>query len=143
MGAFTQAFFNRMSGDSTLTALLGTYGGVPSIFTKTPIPADYDLATDGAYILTSGQAIDLPGEADAKNSAGREISRDIKCYTDIKESPTKVEAIAERVLVLFQRHKLTVTGFTVDIAEATGPLELDEDDALGRVVTVRLVMRAT
>ena len=140
MSAVTQAFFDRLVNDSALTALLGTFKGSPSIFTKTPLPPDVSLETNGPYILTTGEASQDPGSLDTKNSVGREIVRDIRCFADIAQSTKVVEDVAERVRDLFHRQAITVAGFTVEIAEVTGPIEADEEDALGRIVTVRLVL---
>lgn len=140
MSAFTQAFYSRMVGDATLTAMLGTFGGAASVFTKTPLPAGMSLEDNGPYILTTGQATDTPGDADTKNSRGRDIIRDIKCYTDLDRSPADVDAIAERVLFLFHKQSFTVTGFSIIVSAAEGPIEADEDDAFGRIVSVRLMM---
>ena len=143
MGAFTQAFNNRLISDVTLVGMLGTYEGNPSVFTKIPIPTDFRVGANGPYIITTGQAFDVGGDEDNKNATGREIARDIRCYDDVRKSAVGIEAIAERVRLLFHRHQLAVSGFTVSIAEVTGPIEADEDDVLGRVMTVRLVMSAT
>lgn len=140
MSAITQALFDRLVNDSALTALLGTFGGSPSIFTKTPIPSGVSLETNGPYILTTGEASQDPGSLDTKNSSGREIVRDIRCFADIALSAGVVEDVAERVRDLFHRQAITIAGFTVEIAVVTGPIEADEEDALGRIVTVRLVM---
>lgn len=142
MSDITKAFFDTLNGDTTLTALLGSFDGSPSIFTKTPLPSSMTLEGNGPYILTTGESANDPGPMDTKNSTGREIVRDIRCYTDIKASSKDVEAIAERVHALFHRQIIPVTGFTVHVAEATGPIEADEEDALGRVVTVRWVLQA-
>ena len=140
MSAVTQALFDRLVNDSALTALLGTFDGNPSIFTKTPLPPGVSLETNGPYILTTGEASQDPGSLDTKNSVGREIVRDIRCFADIAQSAKSVEDVAERVRDLFHRQAITIAGFTVEIAEVTGPIEADEEDALGRIVTVRLVM---
>lgn len=143
MSAITQAFFDRLTGDTALTGQLGTYNGGPSVFTKIPLPADFDIAANGPYILTTGESSQTPGEIDTKNSAGRVIDRDVRCFADLALSPSTIEDIAERVRDLFHRQAINMTGFTTTIAEATGPIEADEDDALGRIVTVSLTLAET
>ncbi len=140
MSAITKAFFDVMNGDATLIALLGTYKSNPSVFTKQPLPPDLTLEANGPYILSTGEVTQDPGPTDTKNSVGREIIRDIRCFVDIAKSVTVVEAIAERVRDLFHRQAISITGFTVNVADVTGPIEADEEDALGRIVTVRLVL---
>lgn len=141
MSAITKGIFDRMNDDSTLTALLGTYNSAPPIFTKQPLPADFDIGANGPYILSVGEASTIPGSVDTKNSKGREIIRDILCFSTIKDSPTIVEAVAEQVRVLFQRQVFSITGFSIIVAEVNGPIIADEEDALGRVVSVRLVLK--
>jgi len=143
MSVFTQAFYDRLKGDATLTGLLGTYASSPSIFTKVPLPADFDIDAHGPYVVTSGQASDVPGVTDTKNKSGREIVRDVRCYSSTKLSPSTVDSIADRVRTLFHRQSFPVTGWSVEVSDVTGPIEADEDDALGRIVSVRLVLTST
>ena len=141
MSAVTKGFFDRMNGDGTLVALLGTYKTAPSIFTKRPLPPGFDIEAHGPYVLTTGEAVQDPGPADVKNSKGREIVRDILCFSKLSDSATVVEEVAEQVRFLFQRQVFSITGFSIIVAEVSGPIEADEDDALGRVVSVRLVLK--
>ncbi len=141
MSAITKGFFDRMKDDATLVALLGTYKSAPSVFTKRPLPPGFDIESHGPYVLTTGEAVHDPGPADVKNSKGREIVRDILCFSELKDSPIVIEAVAERVRFLFQRQVFSITGFSIIVAEVSGPIEADEDDALGRVVSVRLVLQ--
>ncbi|KKK61804.1 hypothetical protein LCGC14_3010650, partial [marine sediment metagenome] len=97
MSAVTKGFFDRMNEDGTLTSILGTYGGNPSIFTKRPLPPGFDIETHGPYVLTTGEAVQDPGPADVKNSKGREIVRDILCFSKLSDSATVVEEVAEQV----------------------------------------------
>ncbi len=141
MSAMTQGFYDRLSGDGTLVGLLGTYASAPSIFTKRPLPPGFDIEAHGPYLLTTGEAVQDPGPADVKNSKGREIVRDILCFSKVKDSLTVVEAVAEQVRSLFQRQIFSITGFSIIVAEVSGPIEADEDDALGRILSVRLMMK--
>lgn len=143
MSAITKAFFDRMNTDSTLIALLGTYKSAPAVFTKRPLPPGLDLDAHGPYVLTSGEAVQDPGPADVKNSSGREIVRDIFCYTKLSESVAVVESIGNRIRALFHRQVFSITGFSIIVADASGPIEADEDDALGRMVSVRLVLEVS
>lgn len=142
MTAVTQALYNVLSGDATLTALLGQYASQPSIFTKIPLPKDVTLENNGPYILATGPAATVPGSYDTKNSGGLEVLRDVRCYQDDRGDSAVIEQISERVRTLFHRVPPSVSGYTVEIAEVSGPIEADEEDALGRIVTVRLVMSA-
>lgn len=129
-----QAFYDRLSGDGTLVALLSTYRTLPAVFTADPVPEDADLP----YVVTAGTVGDLGGAFDTKNAGGREILKDVRCYAEDTGSASLVESIKERVRVLFHRHALAVTGFTTAIAEVVGITPVDEDGVYGRVVSVRL-----
>jgi len=141
MSAITKAIFDRLKDDGTLTALLGSFSSAPSIFTLRPTPPGFSVSTHGPYILTTGESVAIPGLRETKTKAGLEIVRDILCFTDLALSPTRVEDIAYRVRTLFQGvASISIIGYSIVIAEATGPIEIDEEDARGRVVSVRWVL---
>ena len=52
----TEALYDRLTGDATLTALLATYNGDPAVFTTDPAPGDAELP----YIVTAGHVSDEP-----------------------------------------------------------------------------------
>jgi len=131
----TTAIYNRLAGDAALVALLNSYNGEPAIFTTDPAPGDAVLP----YIVTAGHVADTSW--DTKVLRGREVWRDVRCYAAASGSALAVEAIAERVRALLHRHKLSVGGHHVVIAEASGPVVADEPpDAYGRIVTIRLAI---
>ena len=134
MSALTAAFYDLLATDPTLIGLLATYGGVPAVFTTDPAPEDALLP----YIVTAGEVSTAP--FDTKTTLGREIRRDVRCYTEANGDAQDVEEMAERVRELFHRQPLVVDGFGVWVAECRGPIVADEDTAYGRVVTVRLLM---
>jgi len=80
---------------------------------------------------------------DTKTTEGREIFRDVRFYTEANGSAVTVEALAERARELLHRQALSVDGFSVIVAECSGPVKADEPDAYGRIVTVRLLMEET
>jgi len=133
----TAAIQDLLSSDGTLTAMLSTYGGQPSVFTTDPAPGDADLP----YIVTAGEVSQVP--FDTKTTRGRTITRDIRCYDGADGSAVAVEAIAERVRALLHRQELTIVGFSWVWAECTGPIVADERDAYGRIVTVRMTVEET
>lgn len=130
----TEEIHARLTGDATLAALLSTYHDEPAVFTVEPAPGAADLP----YIVTAGEVAQTPW--DTKNSRGRELWRDVRCYAARNGSAVTVEAMAERVRALLHRNPLTVVGFGVLLADCTGPIAADEADAYGRVVTLRMVM---
>ncbi len=128
------AIYNRLSDDGALAALLADYHGGPAVFTVDPAPADAVLP----YLVSAGQVTDRA--SDTKTTRGREVWRDMRCYTAKTESAALVEEIAELVRALLHRHRLAVSGYETWIAEASGPTVADEDDAYGRIVHLRLVL---
>jgi hypothetical protein len=130
----TQAFYDRLT-DATLVGMLATYRGAPAIFTVDHVPTDAALP----FVVTPGEIAGTP--FDTKTSQGRDILRDIGCYTEDNGSVAAVEAIAERVRVLFHRHRLTVAGGHTMIASADPPMKAPTEDGInGRIVQVRLVV---
>ncbi len=132
MSVLTAALYSRLAADSTLAALLATYGDAPAIFTTDPAPGDAVLP----YIVTAGEVTQTAW--DTKTTRGRMAVRDVRCYAADSGSAAAVEAIAERVRALLHRHELVISGYTTVIADCNGPVTADEADAYGRIVTVTL-----
>ena len=130
----TQAIYDRLAADATLTGMLATYKGEPAIFTTEPAPGDASLP----YIITAGNVAAAP--FDTKTTRGRTIVRDVRCYAAASGSAATVEAIAERVRTLLHRRALEIPGFVWIWAECSGPIAADEQDAYGRIVTVRMTI---
>lgn len=137
MGALSQAFYDRLSSDATLIALLSTYEGAPAVFTNDPAPPDAELP----YIVTAGEFAVAP--FDTKTLYGREVYRDIRCYAKELGSAEQIEDIAERVRALFHRYELPVSGFSTMLCDVSGPTVAPDDDetVTGRIVSVRLVIQ--
>jgi len=132
----TAAIYARLAGDGTLGGLLARYEGGPALFTTDPAPGDASLP----YVVTAGAVAQRPFEA--KNRGGREVFRDVRCYAPASGSAALVEALAERVRALLHRWPLVVSGWETWVAEASGPVAADEEDAYGRVVSLRWVVMA-
>jgi len=130
----TKALYDTLSADGTLTAMLADYHGGPAIFTTDPPPGDAVLP----YIVTAGAVAAEP--VDTKTTQGRTITRDIRCYSAASGSAAAVEQIAERVRALLHRQALEIDGFVWIWAECSGPIAADEQDAYGRIVTVRMTI---
>lgn len=137
MGALSQAFYDRLAGDATLTALLATYEGQPAVFTIDPVPADAVLP----YVVTAGEFAVAPFDTKTRN--GRTVYRDIRCYAKELGSAEPIEDIAERVRALFHRYALPVVGFDPVLCDVSGPTVAPDDDetVTGRIVSVRLVLQ--
>lgn len=131
----TAAMYTRLSGDATLASFVAEYSGAAAVFTTDPAPGDAALP----YIVTAGEVSQRA--YDTKTTRGREVWRDVRCYAPADGSAATVEAIAERVRALLHRHALSVADHETWVAECSGPIAADEEDAYGRVVTVRLVLQ--
>ena len=134
MSAVTEAIYDALAGDGTLTALLTTYGGEPAIFTTDPAPGDAELP----YIVSAGEVAQTP--FDTKTTRGRAVVRDVRCYTEASGSAVAVEAIAERVRALLHRQTLAISDFECVVADCSGPVAADGQDAYGRIVSIRLTI---
>ncbi len=130
----TAALYDRLAGDATLAAFLAEYDGGPAIFTTDPAPEDAELP----YVVSAGEVSQRA--FDSKTTRGREVWRDVRCYAPSSGSAATVEAMAERVRALFHRYRLEVDGHEVIVAEVSGPVTADEDDAYARVLTLRLIV---
>lgn len=130
----TAAIHARLVGDVTLTALLSEYLGEPAVFTSDPAPGNAVLP----YLVSAGQVTDRA--FDTKNSRGRQVWRDVRCYAPASGSAALVETIAERVRVLLHRYAMEVDGHETWVSEASGPTGADEKDAYGRIVSLRLML---
>lgn len=138
MGAVSQAFYNRMASDPTLTGLLSVYKGAPAIFTATPIPGDADLPLITAFGNATAPS-DVP-EASKQGIAVR-VQRDINCYAAASGSAVVVEDIAGRVFELFERQEraIAVPGWRVVRSRADFPIVGETDEsAYGLLVLVEL-----
>jgi hypothetical protein len=134
MSAITEAIYDVLAGDGTLTAMLAVYGGEPAIFTTDPAPGDAMLP----YVVSAGEVAQSP--FDTKTTRGRTIVRDLRCYTDVTGSAVLVEAIAERVRALLHRQSFAISDFEWIMADCSGPVAADGQDAYGRIVSIRLTI---
>lgn len=140
------AVYDRMAQDPTLTALLSTYSpGLgstasnasapsrgPAIFTDREVPEDAELP----YVWSHGQITDIAD--DTKLQPGRDIVRDISCFTARNETDL-IERIASRIRALFHRHELAIDGAQTIVAEVSGPVITPTDEqVLGRSLSLRL-----
>lgn len=135
MSVLTHAIYNVLAGDATLTGLLNTYDGEPAIFTTDPAPGDAAMP----YIVTAGEVAQEPW--DTKTTRGRIATRDVRCYTAESGSAQVVESMAERVYALFHRQEIAITDYEWVMCECSGPTAADEQEAYGRIVTIRMTVQ--
>ena len=131
----TNELHELLAGDTILTGLLSTYEGEPAIFTVDPAPNDATLP----YIVAAGSPVSTP--YDTKTTLGREIWRDIRCYTEANGTAITVEAIAERVRELLHRQELTSADYETIWSVCDGPVVADDSEAYGRIITLKITIQ--
>lgn len=122
----------RLSEDATLAAMLGSYGEKPAIFTTDPAPGDAVLP----YVVAATVPVQTP--FDTKNSRGRTMWLDVRCYAAANGSAAAINAIAERTRALLHRQPLLIDDHIWLWSECSGPVSADESDAYGRILTLRV-----
>lgn len=136
--------FTALSGDGTLTGLIGTYGGDPAIFTSNKVPFDAPLPRiwSPANVATSN--------FDTLSTDGQDIFRDIMCYvkgageSGVDNDDALLEQIADRIKTVMHHNLLTITGYNNVITIATPPIVAPTDDTIdGRVISCRFIIQET
>jgi len=133
MSILTAAIYNKLANDGTLTALLAAYGSEPAVFTTDPVPGNASLP----YIVTAGEVTQAP--FDTKQTRGRSLIRDVRCYAAADGSAAVVEQIAERVRTLLHRQVLVIDGYSWMLSDCAGPIVADDDDIYGRIISVSVI----
>jgi hypothetical protein len=136
MNALTQTLFNTMAGDATLAAMLANYLGGPAIITADPVP--YDVPRP--YVITTHPIRDQA--LDGKNvTLGRTIHQDIRVIADATGSSQLIDSAAERIRSLFHRQSLAVSGYTMIVADVSGPIVAPSDPrVMMLLLSVRFVL---
>jgi len=135
MSVFSTALYQRVLGQTDLTALLATYRGAPAVFLDNHVPGD----AARPYLYSPPNIVDVPFEA--KNSAtwgGREFHRDWTLVFDRTASPALLETAAEMLRALFHRHRLVIAGYETLISRVTGPIVAPSDETL-RALTLTTI----
>ena len=126
---FIQAIADKLIADSTLTTMLSSYKGQPAIFSVDPVPEGAELP----YIIV-GPIVDNSPK-DTKNSQGRTVRIDVRCYAEETGSSALIESIGERIRTLLHRVSLTISEFQWIGSDCFGPISADEVGAYGRIIT--------
>jgi hypothetical protein len=81
----------------------------------------------------------VPGVGETKTTTGRFVMHDIGLYKTEDGDPSDIQDMAELVRDTLHRNQLAVSGYgNALIVKAMGPIEVDEDQVYGRIVTVSL-----
>lgn len=130
----SRALRDQLVHDPVLAVLLADYNGEPAVFDQ-EAPETADLP----YVVCSGSISDVP--FDSKTKGGRDVLRQVTAWAKRTGSTLEVDTIAERVRRTLHHGQLWVQEFdVVDVRVAGGPIALDEVDAYGRVLQVRLLL---
>jgi hypothetical protein len=146
MTVLVAPLYTLLAGDPNLTARLSTYNGSPAVFSNQKVPAD----ASAPYVVISPSVTD--NSFDALKEFGRDIVHDIWIVFPEKGSVSDLDSAAERVRTLLHKTSLTVSGFQHVQSFASGPtvapieggrsgFQQDEVDEVGRLVTVRVLLR--
>lgn len=139
----TATIYNRLTGDTTLTALLATYGSGPAIFNeRAPDAFEFKAGTKPCLIIAAPSS-DIALETFTES--GRLIQQDVRGYAFDTGSSAALDTIMRRVRTLFhnQPGALSVTGGKAVVSRVTGPVgsPTSEASVIGRRVTVRLELQ--
>jgi hypothetical protein len=137
MSILTAAIYQKLASDVTLTDMLATFGDEPAVFTTDPVPGSAELP----YVVSTGEVSQSP--FDTKQTRGRSLIRDVRCYAAADGSAVLIEAIAERVRALLHRQALTINGYSWMLSDVTGPIVADDDEVYGRIISVNIVVQQT
>lgn len=135
MTATQNSLFDVVSALSAVTGWVGTYRGADAVFTRSPVPPQ----VDGNYIVVRDSFTDVPGIGETKTSRGRLVVHDIAVYKTADGDPSDVQDVAEAIRDALHRNQIPVSGYgNALIVKAFGPVEADNDQVYGRIVTVSL-----
>lgn len=134
--AITRALYDRLRGDATLAAFLGTYAGTPAVFTSRPIPGDAPLP----YVEIRPPVTVQRNGTWAKAEASRDEQIDLLLFAASTGDEDPVENAAERMGALLDCTVLPVDGWArASVRVVNGPIDLPADtDAYGRLVSIRV-----
>lgn len=134
-------FYAAITGESSITALLGEYLSQPAVFTRVPVPvgASYPMIV----VMPAAAVANMDGL-----SAERPlVMKDIIVYGEQDSQYRDVETIAWAVRTLFHRKHdaITVTGYNVAGLSATGPIPAPTSDErhVARAVTLSIQLSQT
>lgn len=138
MQALSAALYAAMAGDAVLKANLGAFKGVPSIFTKRPVP------NDARRPIALAATVVADVDEDFLVAQGRSITRDVAVYGNAQDDFDRVAAAAERIRTLFHRQTIRVAGYHCLPIVASGPIDAPADpQEIGRIVTLTIRLRAS
>jgi hypothetical protein len=132
------AIYTKLSGDVTLTNLLGTYnpgaGAVTAIFTGARVPSKATLP----YV--SVRPVSNLGAFDTKDKRGLVFDIDIGAYSSELESSAELNSIVDRILELLIRQDLTLTDDLVDSRLTALTSAPTDDNIVGAILSIQFTV---
>lgn len=135
VGQVISALYTKLSGDSTLTALLGTYSSSTCIFEGPMIPSSAPRPYVSIRPLKSFQTFDT------KNYTASTFTIDIVCFTDERETTLILEQIYSRIINLLHRQELTMTDDNVFIELSNSTEVPTDENIVGHLLTFTLIVQ--
>lgn len=116
MSAVTEAIYDTLVADSTVTNALTTFNSRAAIFSYRPVPRE----VLSPYIFIGESRADL--HQDTFNTRGRMITHPIWLVFPRQASVASLDSVAERIRTLFHRNAaIVVSGFSTIEVIAEGP----------------------
>ena len=127
--------------DSTITALLGSYQSVASVFTRRPAPegATYPMIMVSPAVVVSDE--------DALVERRPVVNHDVIVYGQQDGAYRDVESVGYLLREKFHRQRFSISpdGYAVIDLVAEGPIPgpTDDEEFIARVVSLQVRLRAT
>lgn len=129
------AVYGQLSGDPTLTALLGTFGGSTAIYSGSLIPP----TTEFPFI--SIRPISSVSTDDDKSGFAMVIALDIEITVEEQRSLKILNTIGDRVITLLHKTSLTLLTDTLLQGRLTGQVEAPTDDRIsGSILSFEFII---
>jgi hypothetical protein len=123
--SLTEALFNALNDDDTLTEMLGTYGDAPCVFSSKLVPED----APRPYIWISAPLKNK--RWGAKLHIGRDTQLEVWCVADETGSSRVIDQIAERVRSVLLSIQLVIDEATrATLQDVDGPVGLETDESV-------------
>ena len=114
----------------------------PAVFTGSMAPEGQTFP----YIVCTFNVASIPYDTKTTSDYGQQIDFDIRCYhdRDVADAQIDIDVIAEAARAAMHDATLTVTNFVHIFTQViNGPFVADEEDVLGRILTVRTIQSGT
>lgn len=133
----TRGLMIHFLADPNLAVMLGEFNGRASIFPGSPIPE----GATSPFVVIQGASSD--SSFGIKGTMARDVTTDIGIYSEANGNVLEVDQPAEYLrwkLEGFNQTDEFVRNWETPITEVFGPIQNDQEDLYGRVLSVRFVM---